>query len=128
MVEVVQVPIKQEADREGFSAAAPSNHNQMASHVTSTLNNDSVLSAAVASIDESIDDIFDIIRLVKIRQKDAEGNVVDTRLWPGLLFSSQNELFQAVESSGMSAITKIGRSIKQQKKDATSSVMALRSC
>ena len=78
MVEVVQVPIKQEADREGFSAAAPSNHNQMASHVTSTSNNDSVLSAAV----ESIYDI-DRICLVKIRQKDAEGNIVDTRLWPG---------------------------------------------
>jgi hypothetical protein len=109
MVETVQ--IKLEADREGFSAPPPSNHNQMTSHVTSTSNNDSVLSAAV----ESIYDI-DRICLVKIRQKDAEGNIVDTRLWPGLLFSSQNELLKAVESSGMAAFTKIVRSIKQQKK------------
>ncbi|KAL7496171.1 hypothetical protein ACHAWT_004439 [Skeletonema menzelii] len=107
MAETVQV--KLEADREGFSTA-PSNHNQiMASHVTPTSNNDGV-SAAVAVA--SIDSFLDRIHFVKLKEKDEEGNVVDTKLWPALWFSCKQDLYDAVGSWG--AKIKIARFFKQQ--------------
>ena len=110
MVETVEV--KLESDREAFLPQSSSSQNQAASQDDTMPSETNVFDHKLAT-----DDFIGRVCLVKLRGKDANGNV-DTKLWPAIRYSSQTDLFDAVRKDvGIGAFFKIAGHFDQQKRN-----------